>query len=90
MLISDGIHTVEVEHDENTWWVTAIDGHMGLSVARYTSESEKRMVDAELQRLRQEKNISVNGKIYKLMFKFRDSFGEPSWRIRIKHIEQEE
>jgi hypothetical protein len=54
-----------------------------FGVARYSTEQEKQNVDEGLSRLKKAKSISVNGKLYRLAFKYKDNFGEPLWRIRV-------
>lgn len=83
ILISDGARDIEVEDDDHEWWVSAIEGNTGVGVARYATEQEKCQVDAALDLLRKEKSINVSGKTYRLSFKCRENFGEPSWRIRV-------
>ncbi len=83
LLISDGVNEIEVEYDDHEWWVSAIEGNTGIGVARYSTDQEKAWVDTELERLRKEKAISVNGKTYRLSFKNKDNFGEPAWLIRV-------
>jgi hypothetical protein len=83
ILISDGANEIEVEYDDHEWCVCVIEGNTGVGVARYASEEEKHQVDRALDRLRKEKSINVNGKTHRLSFKFRENFGDPSWRIRV-------
>ena len=83
ILIADGVEEREVEYDDSEWWVSVIEGHTGVGVARYAAEQDKRQVDVALDRLRKEKSIDVNGKTYRLSFTLRENFGEPSWRIKM-------
>jgi hypothetical protein len=87
ILIADGVSEVEVEYDDHEWWVSVVEGNTRVGVARYSTESEKNYVDAALERLRKEKRISVNGKMYRLSFTSKKNFGEPSWRIRVTEME---
>lgn len=72
-----------MEHLAAMFYLSVIEGNTGVGVARYGTEQEKRQVDAALDLLRKEKSINVSGKTYRLSFKCRETFGEPSWRIRV-------
>jgi hypothetical protein len=84
LLISDGAREIELECSHGEWWVNVSHGNTGLGVAHYTEPAALDRVDQALDRLRKEKRISVNGKSYALSFRSRDSFGEPTWTIRVK------
>jgi hypothetical protein len=83
VLISDGARDIEVECSHGEWWVSVVQGNTGLGVARYATEQEKRQADRALDRLRRDKSIDVNGKRYRLSFRYSESFEEPCWRIRV-------
>ena len=82
-LIADGAHELGFEYDDNEWWLSVIEGNTEIGVARYSTKQELAFVDAGIARLKKAKTISVNGKTYRLFFKYQDNFGEPSWKIRV-------
>jgi hypothetical protein len=82
-IIADGANELVAEYDDNEWWLSIVEGNNEFGVARYSTEQEKKLVDEGLSRLKKAKSISVNGKLYRLAFKYKDNFGEPLWRIRV-------
>lgn len=83
ILISDGAREIEVECDHGEWWVSIVEENTAVGVIRYSTEQDMRRIDHSLDRLRKEKSISVNGRVYRLSFKYRENFFEPSWRLRV-------
>ena len=82
-VIALGARQVEVEYDEGAYWVTVIEGHTGLGVARYESTQEQDHVYDTIQQLRKAKRIEVSGKNYFLKISTREDFGETTWIILV-------
>lgn len=82
-LIASGVRRIEVEYDEGEYRVTAIEGNMGLGVARYRSEEAMEPLYDSIQQLRKAKVIQASGKHYRLKITTRQEFMETTWIILV-------
>ena len=87
-LIGQGAHTLELDCDHHELWLSVVEGHTSLGLARFTTRAEMEQANALLARLRKEKAITVHDVKYRLSFTKTESFGEPCWTIRVKRAQK--